>query len=216
MPIVALTGGVAAGKTTVTDILAQRGAIVVDADALAREVVAVGSPALHEIQQRFGDSVVDSTGALDREALGAVVFADAAAREALNAIVHPRVRALSAERCGEAAARHPNTVLVYAIPLLAEARSRDEFDLVVLVDAPAAIRAARLVDYRGFSPSEAAARVGAQATDGERLALADLVLDSSGELAVTQQRAVWLYDALLECWPERLSEVPGVYKASQS
>ncbi|HEV8013127.1 MAG TPA: dephospho-CoA kinase, partial [Pontimonas sp.] len=165
MTIVALTGGVAAGKTTVTEILSARGARVIDADILARAAVAPGSPALQEIGERFGPDVFDATGSLNREALGRVVFQDSDARAALNAIVHPRVRELYEAEVAALGAESPNAVAVYAVPLLAEARSASEFDAVIVVHAPEKVRAARLQEHRGLSEKDARARVSAQVSD---------------------------------------------------
>lgn len=216
MPIVALTGGVAAGKSTVTAVLHECGAVIVDADVLARDAVAPGTPTLEAIRGRFGPGVVTPEGDLDRAALGAIVFSDEAAREALNDLVHPVVRELSRAALAKAQAGFPHRVLIYALPLLAESRSPEEFDLVVVVDAPAELRAERLRTHRGFSESEALERVRAQASDEERLALADIVVDSRGDISDTRARAKALYDALASCWPERVDQAPTRYKESQS
>jgi dephospho-CoA kinase len=216
MPIVALTGGVAAGKSTVTRVLEECGATVVDADVLARDAVAVGSPALHAIVERFGPSVIEDSGALNRGALGDVIFGDDDARRDLEDMVHPVVQALSRERFLSAQQENPQRVLVYAIPLLAEARSRSEFDLVVLVDTPAAQRIRRLVEHRGLSVAEATQRVAAQASDDERRSVADVIIDSSDSVATTERRARELYAALSACWPDRLSEVSGLLGAQES
>lgn len=216
MPIVALTGGVAAGKSTVSQVLEECGAVVVDADLLAREAVAPGSPALAEIVERFGPGVIDSSGALDRGALGALIFGDDAARLALEDIVHPVVQALSRERLQAAQVEDPMRVVVYVIPLLAESQRRDEFDLVVVVDSPAESRIDRLVEHRGLTHSEATQRISAQAADTVRLEIADVVLDSSESVVATERQARGLYAALAECWPDRLSEVPGRLGAGAS
>jgi len=207
MTIVALTGGVAAGKTTVTEILSARGARVIDADILARAAVAPGSPALQEIAQRFGSDVLEETGSLNREALGSVVFQDSDARAALNAIVHPRVKELYEAEVAALGAESPDTVVVYAVPLLAEARSASEFDAVIVAHAPEDVRAARLQEHRGLSEEDARARVGAQVSDDERLAMADSVLDCSGNLEQTERAAHELFDELQDLWPDRLSEL---------
>ncbi len=211
MPIVALTGGIAAGKSTVSDVLAELGALVIDADALAREAVAPGSAGLRAIASRFGDGVLDVAGALDRQALGDLVFADPEAREALERIVHPIVGELSKKAFHKATVEEPGRVLVYAIPLLAESSRKSEFDLVVLVHAPAEERVRRLVDHRGLSHADAVSRVMSQATDAQRLALADIVIDASGTQAETGERARALYQALSRCWPDRLREAPELY-----
>ncbi len=211
MPIVALTGGIAAGKSTVTGVLEELGALVIDADTLAREAVAPGTPGLEAIVRRFGGRVVGVDGSLNRQALADIVFAKPQARQDLEGIVHPIVGELSKIAFARAGAEEPDRVLVYAIPLLAESSRQGEFDLVVVVDAPAQERASRLVEHRGLSPAEASARVGSQATDEERLARADIVLDASGTPEQTLARARALYQALEECWPDRLSEAPGLY-----
>jgi dephospho-CoA kinase len=216
MPIVALTGGVAAGKSTVTDVLEQCGAAVVDADLLAREVVKPGSQALISIAKRFGSGVLDEAGALNRVALGSLIFGDNQAREALESIVHPLVRELSRQKLRAIQTEEPQRVLIYAIPLLAESRSPEEFDLVVSVEAPASVRAQRLVEHRGFSAEDAQARVSAQASEAERRQISDVVLDSSQSLERTRELATLLFRALSQCWPDRLSEVPSVYQALQS
>jgi dephospho-CoA kinase len=207
MTVVALTGGVAAGKTTVTDVLAVRGAWVIDADVLARRAVEPGTQALEEIQARFGPNVLDSSGSLDRGALGRVVFQDPGARADLNAIVHPRVKALYDEELAAVQAGSPETVVVYAVPLLAEARSASEFDVIIVVDAPEDLRIRRLEEHRGLSHEDARSRVAAQVSDDTRLAMADSILDASGDLERTQRAAHELYDELVALWPDRLSEL---------
>ncbi|MWV49822.1 dephospho-CoA kinase [Rathayibacter sp. VKM Ac-2803] len=197
MHLVALTGGIASGKSTVARRLAEHGAVVVDADVLAREVVEPGEPALQAVVERFGPAMLREDGSLDRAALGAVVFADASARADLNAITHPAVGERSQRLFSEAAAADPEAVVVYDVPLLAEGRGAAEFDEVVVVHAPEAVRVERLVALRGMSEAEARARVGAQATDEQRLALADVVVDSSGTLEDTLARADLLWERLV-------------------
>ena len=189
MFVCGLTGGIAAGKSVVSRRLAEGGAAHVDADQLAREVVARGTPGLEAIRQRFGDDVLTPSGELDRPALGALVFADPAARRDLEAITHPAVRELSRRRMEEAVADDPARVVVYDVPLLVETRGGEEFDVVVVVHAPREMRLRRLVELRGMSPEEAVRRVDAQAADEARLAVADLVVDSSISLEATLARA---------------------------
>ncbi|RZT64140.1 dephospho-CoA kinase [Microcella alkaliphila] len=193
MDVVGLTGGIAAGKSTVAGRLAELGAIVIDADQLAREAVQPGSPGLDAVVQRFGVAVLSDDGSLDRAALGRIVFADEEARRALNGIVHPEVRRRYAEAVADARAQNPDAVIVYDVPLLAEARAADEFGTIVVVDAPAEMRIARLVELRGMDRREAENRVGSQISDADRRAMADVVVDSSGTLEHTlaQTDALW-------------------------
>jgi len=193
--IIGLTGGIAAGKSTVSGRWAEHGAVVVDADRLARDAVAPGSPGLEQVAERFGPSVIAADGSLDRPALGTIVFSDPAARKDLEAITHPEVWRLAQAAFDAADQADPDAVVVYDVPLLAEARgSRPlRFDAVVVVDAPAAMRIERLVQHRGMSRQEAERRVGAQASDADRLALADHVVDATGTLEDTLRSAdqVW-------------------------
>ncbi|QKS14823.1 dephospho-CoA kinase [Curtobacterium sp. Csp2] len=195
MRIIGLTGGIAAGKSTVSRRWAEHGAVVVDADRLARDAVAPGSPGLAQVAERFGPGVIAADGSLDRPALGAVVFADPVARRDLEAITHPEVWRLAQQAFDAAEAADPDAVVVYDVPLLAEARgSRPlRFDAVIVVDAPAAQRIERLVAHRGMARDEAERRVASQASDAERLALADHVVDATGTLEATIRSAdaVW-------------------------
>jgi dephospho-CoA kinase len=177
---VGLTGGIGSGKSEVARLLAGHGAYVVDADAVAREVVAPGEPALALVADRFGSTIVRADGTLDRAALAAVVFADAAARADLEAIMHPAIRARSAALL---AAAPPDSVAVYDMPLLVEQGLADAYDVVVVVDCPDEVRLARLVSGRGMAEADARARMGAQASREERLAVADFVIDNGGDLA---------------------------------
>jgi len=181
---VGLTGGIGSGKSSVSAILAEHGAVVIDADLLAREVVAPGTPGLAEILIAFGPDVVDAKGGLDRTAMGRRVFEDAAARERLEAIIHPRVRARAAEIESHTA---DDAVVVHDIPLLVETGQEGQFDAVVVVDCPPAVQVDRLVTQRGMSRVEAQSRVAAQASREERLAVADHVIDNYG--AFEQLRA---------------------------
>jgi dephospho-CoA kinase len=174
---VALTGGIGSGKTMVSDLLAQLGAVVIDADLLAREVVAAGTPGLAEVVVAFGPDVLTAEGELDRPAMGARVFADDAARQRLESIVHPRVRARAADI--EAAAPR-DAVVVHVIPLLVETGQGDAFDEVVVVDVPPEVQTERLVRARGMTPEQVAARVAAQASREDRLAAATHVVVNDG------------------------------------
>ena len=176
---IGLTGGIGAGKTAVAQRFAELGALVVDADALAREVVAAGTPGLAAVVGEFGPGVLRPDGGLNRAALGRLVFADEDRRARLNSIVHPLVRRRAAELVAAAPA---GTVVVQDVPLLVETGQADRFDLVVVVEAPAELRAARLARDRGMSAEEARSRMAAQATDGQRRAVADVVLVNDGDL----------------------------------
>jgi dephospho-CoA kinase len=185
MRVIGLTGGIAAGKTVVADRLAELGAVRIDADRLAREVVEPGTPALAEIARRFGPGVIQADGSLDRAALGTVVFQDPDARRDLEAITHPAVRALSARRMAEAGEADPDAVVVYDVPLLVESGRVDEFDRIVVVHAPREERIRRLVELRGMPREEAERRIASQASDEDRLAVADDVVDSGVSLDST-------------------------------
>lgn len=207
MAVVALTGGIAAGKSAVTDVLSAEGITVIDADQVARDVVAPGQPALIDIEKRFGPEVITAEGGLDREALGQRVFADDHARSDLNAIVHPAVWEASTALFQAHQSAHPDTPLVYAVPLLAEGSRAGEFDLVVLVHAPAETRYERLREHRGYDSQAAHQRVDAQATDAQRHAIADVTLDAGGELEHTREGAVELANSLWQHWPDQLHAI---------
>lgn len=194
---VGLTGGIASGKSEVSRRLAERGAVIVDADVLAREAVQPGSEGLAEVVEAFGDGVLTPDGALDRAALGAIVFADSGRREMLNAIIHPRVRARAAQIGAEAAAADPDAVVVQDIPLLVETGQAGRFDLVVVVDAPDDVRVARLRARNAMPESEARSRMAAQATRQERLAAADHVIANTGSLAELHAAVDRLWDEVL-------------------
>jgi len=177
---VGLTGGIGTGKSEVSRRLASYGAVVIDADAVAREVVAPGTPGLAEVVQAFGPEVLRSDGTLDRDRLGELVFADESLRMKLNAITHPRVGERMAELERQAGGA---PVIVHDVPLLAENHLAGSFDEVVVVDVPPRIQAERLARERGMSKDQAEARMGAQASREERLAVATIVVDNSGSLA---------------------------------
>ncbi|WP_031081848.1 dephospho-CoA kinase [Streptomyces sp. NRRL WC-3549] len=187
---VGLTGGIGAGKSEVSRLLVSYGAVLVDADRIAREVVEPGTPGLAQIVEVFGPDILTADGTLDRPALGAIVFADPDRLAALNAIVHPLVGARSAEL--ERAAG-PDAVVVHDVPLLTENGLAPLYDLVVVVDAAPGTQLDRLVRLRGMTEVDARARMAAQATREERLAVADLVVDNDGPLDGLEPRvrALW-------------------------
>ncbi|MGW6914133.1 dephospho-CoA kinase [Kitasatospora sp. NPDC054939] len=187
---IGLTGGIGAGKSEVSRLLAAHGAVIVDSDVIAREVVAPGTDGLRAVVAEFGPGVLRADGSLDRPALGAVVFADPERLQALNAIVHPLVRARSAELEAGAA---EDAVVVHDVPLLAENGLAPLYDLVLVVDAADEVRIDRLTRLRGMTEEEARARMAAQASRADRLAIADVVVDNSGPLEGLAARvgAVW-------------------------
>ncbi|MGH9000139.1 MAG: dephospho-CoA kinase [Acidimicrobiia bacterium] len=208
MPVVGLSGGIGSGKSTVARLLAERGAVIVDVDAIAREVVEPGTPGYGSVVGRFGTGILGEDAGLDRAALAALVFADEGARADLNGIVHPLVAAETARRVAAAPA---GAVVVIDVPLLAEAATRG-YDTVVIVEAPEAIRLERL-RARGMDAGDARRRMGAQATDAERRALADVVIDNSGteaELAAQVER-LWTE---ISC-SSRFREGDGAGKAAR-
>jgi dephospho-CoA kinase len=194
--LIGLTGGIASGKTVVASRLAEHGAIHIDADKLARQVVEPGQPALSELAAEFGPDIIASDGSLDRAALGAMVFGNPERLAKLNAITHPAVRELTSKLIAQADEADPHAIVVYDVPLLVEA-SIDKlhpFDLIVVVHANIETRLERLVTLRGLSRDEAVHRLNSQATDTDRLAIADVVIDSNGTLDETLEQADALYE----------------------
>jgi dephospho-CoA kinase len=198
---VGLTGGIGSGKSTVARRLVRRGAVLVDADALAREVVAAGTDGLAEVVAAFGDGVLRPDGELDRPALAGVVFGDDAARQRLNGIVHPRVRRRTEELIAAAPA---DAVVVQDIPLLVEGGMSAAFALVLVVHADARERVRRLVELRGMPEADARSRIAVQATDEQRRAAADVVLDNSGDQAALHAAVDALWAARLVPFEENL------------
>ncbi|MCI4657618.1 dephospho-CoA kinase [Cryobacterium zhongshanensis] len=194
MYLIGLTGGIASGKSTVASALADHGAVVIDADLLAREVVEPGAPTLTDIARVFGSALVGADGGLDRAALGAIVFGNPAALARLNAIVHPAVRVLSNERIRAAELADPDAVVVYDVPLLVEAAVDHPFDLVVVTQAAPETRIRRMIDLRGMSNEAAALRIRSQADDAERSAIADIVIDTDGTLEHTLRQVDDLWE----------------------
>ena len=190
---IGLTGGIASGKSTVARELERLGAVIIDADVLARDVVALGTEGLKAVVARFGDSVLAADGSLDRLALAGIVFADPQARADLNAIIHPRVR----ERAAELEAAAPaGAVVVHVIPLLVETGQQDDFDAVVVVDTTVEEQLRRLTRRDSLTQTEAEQRVAAQASREERLDAATHVIDSSGPVRETMRQVGELWRSL--------------------
>ncbi|WP_125098429.1 dephospho-CoA kinase [Leucobacter chromiireducens] len=198
MTLIGLTGGIAAGKSTIGRRLAELGATRIDADQLARDAVAPGTPGLARVAERFGaDRVILPDGSLDRQALGALVFADSTALAALNGIVHPEVQRLFDGAVRAARSADPDRVVVYEIPLLVEAARELPFDLVVVAEAPPEVRIARMVELRGMSEEDARNRIANQASNAERRAIADVVIDTGGTEADTIRQVDELWRRLV-------------------
>lgn len=193
MVTVGLTGGIGSGKSAVSRLLAAHGAIVIDADALAREVVAPGTPGLAAVAEAFGGHVLRADGSLDREALGKIVFADPAARRRLEGITHPLIRDETARRFSDLPA---DAVVVHDIPLLVEAGIAGGYDVVLVVEAPRELRLSRLVG-RGLPRDQAEARMSTQASDADRRAVADVLVDNSGTLDDLSERVDVVWAGLL-------------------
>ena len=195
---IGLTGGIGSGKSTVAGLLAARGALVVDADRLAREVVEPGTGGLAAVVDAFGPGVLTADGALDRAALASIVFSDPGARARLDGIVHPLVRARASELV---AATPPDAVVVQDVPLLVETGQAGSYDLVLVVEADLDTRVRRLVG-RGLAEDDARARIAAQASDEQRRAVADVVLDNSGSVEDLEAQVE-------RFWAERVAPVLG-------
>ncbi len=194
MLLVGLTGGLGAGKSTVARMLGDRGAVLVDADELAREALAPGTHAYRQVCDLFGDEIVNPSGDLDRAAMAAAVFADPELRMALESIVHPEVF----RKLAEVMEHHRGSaeIIVFDAPLIVEAGFQEICDVVVVVTAPEAERVARAVRDRGMSPDEAGARIRAQAGDAERKAAADVVIPNDGDLVELEARVEELWERL--------------------
>jgi dephospho-CoA kinase len=190
---IGLTGGIGAGKSEVARLLAGHGAVVIDADELAREAVAPGTPGLAAVVAEFGPEVLAADGSLDRAALGEIVFSDTRRRAALEKIVHPYVGQRSSQLMAAAPA---DAVVVYDVPLLVEKGLQDGYDVVVVVEADDDVRLERLAASRGMTKSDARQRVAAQATREQRAAVADVIIDNAGELADLRSEVDALWDRL--------------------
>jgi dephospho-CoA kinase len=191
---VGLTGGIGSGKSEVSRRLAERGAVVIDADKAARAVVEPGTPGLKAIEETFGKEVIQENGELDRERLGAIVFHDPDKLAALNAIVHPRVRdwMVAAEKQAPEKA-----IVIQDVPLLAENGLKDLYDLVIVVDTPPEVQLRRLIELRGMPEDQARARIAAQASRADRLAVASVVVENNGSLSDLDERVGEVWDELL-------------------
>jgi dephospho-CoA kinase len=195
---VGLTGGVASGKSTVGAFLRELGAVVIDSDQLAREVVEPGTPGLAAVAREFGDTVLTEDGALDRAALGGVVFADQDARRRLEGILHPLIRARAAEI--EAAAE-PGALVVHDIPLLVETGQAGSFDAVLVVDVPVQTQVERLLRERGWTRADAEARVAAQADRQQRREVATYLIDNTGTREDLRERVAEVFAQLVSTGP---------------
>ena len=195
MRLIGLTGNIASGKSAVADMLAERGATIVDADVLARDAVMKGSPALDAIVARWGDSVLDSEGNLDRAALRHIVFENQGDLDALNEIVHPEVMRLREEGVAAARARGDQLV-VCVIPLLFERHLADDFDAIVLVDAPRSVRLERIVRDRGIDETEAMKMIASQMPADLKRARADYAIENNGSLDDLEAEVDRLWDEI--------------------
>ncbi len=196
MTTIALTGGIASGKTTISNRLRELGAFIIDADEVAREIVQPGSPTLRAIVERFGEGVLAADGTLNRQALAEIVFNDDDALAALNDITHPEIRRVTSDRIDRIRAEEPDTIFVHDIPLLAENRSNFDYDEIWVADAPAQVRLERLMETRAMSREEAQARIDAQVSDEQRRVIADVVIDTTRPLAETLDQVDELYARL--------------------
>lgn len=188
MTTIALTGGIASGKSTIAAHLRELGAHILDADAFARLAVAPGSKGLAQLVDRYGETILADDGTLDRKALADIIFNDEAEREAVNEILHPEIRRMTGEELAAIRADDPDAIIVHDIPLLVEARHNYDYDEIWVAEAPAEIRIQRLVDERGMSVADATARVKAQVDDAERRTLADVLIDTSDTIDATLAR----------------------------
>lgn len=185
---IGLTGGIACGKSTVAAMFVQRGAVLIDADQIAREVVLPGSPALAQVADRFGQAVLQPDGSLNRKALGEIVFRDEAARKELESILHPRIRALMRERLESNERESPNKLVVVDVPLLFESKLEQMFEETVLVYIPRSLQLTRLERRDGLTRQQAESRLAAQMPIDAKRELADYIIDNSGERSDTERQ----------------------------
>jgi dephospho-CoA kinase len=202
--LVGLTGGIGSGKSTISSLLEGKGAVIIDADAIVREVQLPGFAVLAELAEKFGSEVLAADGSLDRQAVANIVFTDPDALKALNAIVHPAVGKEMNRRMIEQ--RSTDHVVVLDIPLLTE-NPREGLQGKIVVDVPVEVQVERLVKYRGFDETDARARISRQATREQRLATADFVVDNSGDLADLQPQIDKLWQ-----WLNSLPQLPADYE----
>lgn len=198
MIVAGLTGGIATGKSTVAEILRKAGAVIIDADRIARQVVAPGSPAWHEIRDLFGDRILQPDGAIDRAALGAIVFNDAPLRRRLEAIVHPRVGAEIAAQMQRAAQEQPDAVVIMDIPLLFETDRTQGLAEIIVVFTSESIQRQRLMARDLLSPEAAEARIRSQMPMAEKVRRATLTIDNSGAPAETERQALAVFQHLMQ------------------
>lgn len=185
---IGLTGGIATGKSTVSQMLERRGAALVDADRIAREVVEPGQAPLRQIAERFGQAVLNEDGTLNRRKLGQIVFSDEAERKALEAITHPAIRALMRERMERLEAERPDRLVVVDVPLLFESKLQSLFEQVLVVYVPRSVQLTRLMERDGLAEEEARKRLDAQMDIEDKKRLADYVIDNSSGLAETEEQ----------------------------
>lgn len=198
MIIAGLTGGIASGKSTVADIMRNAGAVIIDADRIAREVVAPTMPAWKEIRALFGDEILGPDNQIDRDALGKIVFEDPELRRRLETIIHPRVRAHIDTQLQSTAQTSPNAVVIMDIPLLFETERTDGFSEIIAVYTPETIQLKRLMQRNGFNRQEAEARIRSQMPLSEKVKRATYIIDNSGSLAATKRQTMAVYRKLAD------------------
>ena len=194
---IGLTGGIGSGKSTVARMLAERGAVIIDADAISRELVEPGAPALHELVEEFGPGILRADESLDRGELARLAFTEPGGTERLNAIMHPRIRAESERRLAEAASSDGGGVVVYDMPLLLETGQQAVVDVILVVDVPEEVQLERATGGRGLDAADVRRRMAVQVSRDERLAAADIVIDNAGSLEATRAQVERLWPLLV-------------------